>query len=296
MTDMLTITDVNQLKDWRHSQLNHPVAVVMTMGALHDGHVALIRTARAHLDTHYGGEGTVVVTIFVNPTQFNNGADYEQYPQSFESDLQTCEQHGVDLVFSPSVNQMYPEGIENASLLNPSEAADVLDGPLRPGHFNGVVTVVSRLFDLVQPTVALFGEKDYQQLVIIQDLVRTQHRNIEIVPVPTVRESDAVAFSSRNKRLTLTGRALAKHIPATFALVKHAISEGKSLADALDAGVQYIGNQPGIDLEYLEIRSQKLEPVTSPGIARIFIAAKILGVRLIDNDTIEIGVENVASN
>ena len=291
---MLTLHNADSFAQWRSTVGDEPVAVVMTMGALHDGHVALINAARGYLRQQHDGRGYVVVTIFVNPTQFDETTDFNNYPRTLDDDVQKCESSGADIVFAPLVHDVYPEGIEHVQRLTPSQHADVLDGPLRPGHFSGVITVVSRLFDLVKPTAAFFGEKDYQQLVVIKDLAAMQSREIEVVGVETVRESDGLAHSSRNKNLSLTGRALAKHIPAVLALVRHLLAEGHQLEDCVGEGIRYLATQRGIELEYLEVRALDLDPVITAGPARLFVAVTIGDVRLIDNIEVEIGEENVA--
>jgi len=291
---MLTLESADTFATWRSTIGDEPVAVVMTLGALHDGHIALINAARDYLRRQHDGRGYVVVTIFVNPMQFDEPTDFNNYPRTLDVDVQKCESSGTDVVFVPLVHDVYPEGIDHIQRLTPSQHADVLDGPLRPGHFSGVVTVVSRLFDLVKPTAAFFGEKDYQQLVVIKDLVATQARLIDVVGVETVRESDGLAHSSRNKNLSLTGRALAKHIPAALALVRHLLAEGHLLEDCVGEGIRYLATQPGIELEYLEVRALNLDSVTTAGPARLFVAIAIGDVRLIDNVEVEIGEENVA--
>lgn len=296
MTDMLTFNRVLEFSKWRDSVGDVPVAAVLTMGALHDGHIALISEAKKYLHDNYSTPGFVVVTVFVNPTQFDDSTDFENYPHTLEQDVTVCAENEVSVLFCPTSDQVYPDGIDQIDLLMPSAAADVLDGPLRPNHFAGVVTVVSRLFDIIQPTVAFFGEKDYQQLVVIKDLVKQQQRAISIVPFPTVRASDGLALSSRNTRLSITGRGLAKHIPATISLVKHALAEGHDINHAIELGANYLHAQPGIELEYVEILSPQLTPVKEPGAGRVFVAVKIGGVRLIDNEQVEIGDANVAHN
>ena len=293
---MVTFTSAEDFHTWRFSIEQEPVAVIMTMGALHDGHVALISAAQEHRRTQWSGKGQIVVTIFVNPTQFNDDQDFEKYPRTFAQDVGLCEERGIDAVLVPTVADVYPEGLENVPLIAPSKHAEVLDGPHRPGHFSGVVTVVSRLCDMVQPNAAFFGEKDFQQLVVVRDLMTTQKRNVEIIGVPTVRQADGVALSSRNSRLSITGRALAKHIPATFSLVKHLLDQGHHFEDCVAQGAQYLAMQPGIELEYLEIRDNNLDLVDHAGPARIFVALNIGNVRLIDNELLEIGEENVARN
>ncbi len=182
------------------------VALVPTMGALHEGHLSLIRRAKEENDI-------VVVSIFVNPIQFNNKEDLEKYPRTVDADCQFIKDY-ADFVFIPSVEEMYPEPVVNCYSFGPLEA--VMEGPRRPGHFAGVATVVSRLFDIVQPRRAYFGEKDYQQLAIIRDLVRQMGVDIEIVPCPIVRADDGLALSSRNKRLSTEARDMAPAIYATL--------------------------------------------------------------------------------
>lgn len=290
---MLTFASKEKFVQWRNELGDEPVAVVMTMGALHDGHRALIQTAHEALKNQFHGVGKVVVTVFVNPTQFNEQKDFDDYPQTLAQDEVFCREAGVDAVFAPTTQDMYPEGISNVQMLAPSHHADVLEGPLRPGHFAGVVTIVSRLCDVVRPSIAVFGEKDYQQLVVIRDLFAQEQRDVGIIGVPTVRDSDGVAKSSRNARLSLTGRALAKHIPAAISLVQHALAEGHTVSECASQGMQYLMSQPGVELEYCEIRTPDLELVTHPGTARLFIALRIGQVRLIDNVPLEIGDENV---
>lgn len=182
------------------------VALVPTMGALHEGHLSLIRRAKEENDI-------VVVSIFVNPIQFNNKEDLEKYPRTVDADCQFIKDY-ADFVFIPSVEEMYPEPVVNRYSFGPLEA--VMEGPRRPGHFAGVATVVSRLFDIVQPRRAYFGEKDYQQLAIIRDLVRQMGVAIEIVSCPIVRADDGLALSSRNKRLSTEARDMAPAIYATL--------------------------------------------------------------------------------
>lgn len=296
MSDQAFLTSSESFLAWRESLAESPVMFVPTMGALHSGHAALIDAAHAYLKTHHSGHGRVVVSIFVNPIQFTEQADLESYPKTLDQDLALCALHNVDVVFAPSASDVYPEGIENTSFLEPGAKAVGLEGKDRPGHFAGVVTVVNRLFDLVQPTAAFFGEKDYQQLAVIRELVLSRIDDIKIVAVPTVRDLDGLALSSRNKRLSIIGRATAKQIPAALALAEHLLAEGSSIAKAKESVRQYLEMQSGIDFEYFEILNSDLSEISNPGSARMFIAATVNNVRLIDNKIVEVREENVISN
>lgn len=296
MSDFAELPSANSFIQWREAQIELPVVFIPTMGALHAGHSALIDSAHAYLKTHHGGLGRVVVSIFVNPTQFTQQADLANYPKTLEADLALCALHQVDVVFAPSVTDIYPEGLENISFLDPGPNANELEGQNRPGHFAGVVTVVSRLFDFVKPTAAFFGEKDYQQLLVIKELTKHRTDDIEIIAVPTVRDVDGLALSSRNQRLSITGRAMAKQIPAAIALAEHALVEGASVSQTKQAVQQYLEMQVGIEFEYFEIRDENFEEISKPGPARLLIAAIVNHVRLIDNVLVEIRNENVTSN
>lgn len=180
------------------ASLPSPVGLVPTMGALHAGHIALIERARAEC-------ASVVVSVFVNPTQFGPGEDFERYPRDLETDMRACREHGVDVVFAPDVPTMYPPG--HATTVDPGPLAGVLEGAVRPGHFRGVATVVSILFGLVRPDRAYFGQKDGQQAVVVHHVVRDLAMPLDVVVVPTVREADGLALSSRNAYLSASERA-----------------------------------------------------------------------------------------
>ena len=293
---MAVLSTTDSFAQWRNSIGNDLVLLVPTMGALHQGHIELIRSAQIWLKTHEISNGHIVVTIFVNPTQFSEVMDYESYPSTLAEDLEICAQQGVNVVFAPTPAQVYPEGISEVELLAPGAKAIGLESDYRPNHFAGVVTVLRRLFDLVKPDVAFFGEKDYQQLQVVTDYFGATDPNLKIIAVPTVREIDGVALSSRNRRLSITGRATAKHIPAAFALAEHALVEGNAISDVQNVAASYLENQPGIELEYFEIRNADLTEVSGPGSGRILLAVKIQNVRLIDNVSVEIGAENVTGN
>ena len=296
MSDIAVLTSRESFSDWRDSLTDEPVMFVPTMGALHAGHIALIDAAHVYLKTHHNGHGRIVLSIFVNPTQFTGQSDLATYPKTLDADLSLCAQHQVDVVFVPNVSDIYPEGTEHVFLLDPGSKAQGLEAQDRPGHFAGVATVVSLLFDLVAPTAAFFGEKDFQQLLVVKDLAATRSERIEIVAVPTVRDLDGLALSSRNQRLTIIGRAIAKQIPAALALAEHSLAEGASVNHTKQVVKQYLEMQAGMEFEYFEILDENLNEISKPGAARLLLAATVNNVRLIDNALIEIRNENVISN
>ncbi|HCT77747.1 MAG TPA: pantoate--beta-alanine ligase [Micromonosporaceae bacterium] len=249
------------------------VAVVMTMGALHAGHAALFQAARKDADF-------VIATIFVNPLQFGPNEDLARYPRTFEADLAMCEAEGVDLVFAPPLEEMYPHG-EPAVTIEPGPLGDELEGAVRPGHFAGVLTVVLKLLNLTAADLAYFGEKDYQQLTLIRGMVRDLEVPVEIVGVPTVREDDGLALSSRNRYLSDDERELAPAL--SRALQKSAAQE---IADAVlaTAGKELAG----LTVDYLELRDPALGPPPAHGPARLLVAARVGTTRLIDNIALEL--------
>ncbi|KAA1419564.1 pantoate--beta-alanine ligase [Nocardioides humilatus] len=268
------------------------VAFVPTMGALHEGHASLMRSARDQV----GPDGSVVVSIFVNPLQFAPGEDLDRYPRTFDDDLDVCGREGVDVVFAPTVSEVYPGGVSagittESVTVDPGPLGDVLEGASRPGHFRGVLTVVAKLFGLVRPDVAVFGEKDYQQLALIRLMVSDLCLGIEIVGAPTDREPDGLARSSRNRYLDPVQREQA--VALNRALRRAADAADQGYAAALAAGQAELQRSAGIDLDYLEIRATDLAelPVdATPGTsARALIAARVGTTRLIDNLALTIG-------
>lgn len=258
------------------------VALVPTMGALHDGHASLMDEARRRVaDTD-----AVVVSIFVNPMQFGPGEDLDRYPRTFDADLEVCGAHGVDVVFAPSVDEVYPGG-EPQVTVEPGPLAEVLEGAVRPGHFRGVLTVVAKLFGLVQPDLAVFGQKDYQQLVLIRRMVADLCLPVEVVGAPTVREGSGLALSSRNKYLSADERREA----AALSLALHAaVERGPEGAEhALAAARAVLRDVPGHDLDYLELTDPDLGPAPESGEARLLIAARVGTTRLIDNTPLHLG-------
>jgi pantoate--beta-alanine ligase len=251
------------------------VAVVMTMGALHPGHAELVRIARKRADV-------VVVTIFLNPLQFAPGEDLSRYPRTFDADLVICEREGVDLVFAPTPDMVYPDG-EPSVRVDAGWLGDVLEGASRPGHFSGVLTVVAKLFHLTRADVALFGEKDAQQLALIRGMVRDLDIGVEVVGVPTVREPDGLALSSRNMYLSADDRQIA--VTLSSALYAGAARAEAGAEQVLAAAAEVLRDVPGLEVDYLElVDDQTWQPATaSDGHARLLVAARLGSTRLIDN-------------
>lgn len=257
------------------------VAVVMTMGALHAGHVQLIDVARERADS-------VLVTIFVNPLQFGVGEDLDKYPRTLESDLASCAEHGVDLVFAPSVEDMYPRG-ESVRRHHAGDLGEQLEGAVRPSHFDGVLTVVALLLELTRPDIAVFGEKDAQQLALIRRLVAEQEYPVEVVGVPTVREPDGLALSSRNRYLDDAGRRNA--LALSRALRAGAARAGDGATAALVAAQEVLAAAPEVDLDYVVIVDDATwQPAqTDTQNARILVAGRVGSTRLIDNVPVVLG-------
>jgi pantoate--beta-alanine ligase len=257
------------------------VAVVPTMGALHEGHLHLIDIAHEHAMR-------VIVTIFVNPIQFNRTDDFAKYPRTIDDDADQCRAKGVGALYLPTAEVMYPTGYE--TYVVPGTLADPLCGSGRPGHFRGVTTVVSKLFNATQPQVAVFGQKDFQQLAIIRRMTIDLDFPIEIVGVPTVREADGLAMSSRNVRLSPAERIAARCIPRGLDAAAAAVHDGERSA-AVIAGIaaQQIGQEPLARIEYLDVRDpDTLQPVHHIDGPTLLATATWVGdVRLIDNVILE---------
>src|SRR2546423_211597 len=259
---------------------------VATMGALHQGHLSLVRTARSQSDV-------VVVSIFVNPAQFGPKEDFSKYPRSFEKDSALLEAEKVDYIFSPSVEEMYPAG--SASWVTVEGLSEQLDGRSRPGHFRGVTTVVSKLFNIIQPDLAFFGQKDAAQAAIIRKMARDLNFDVRIIVCPIVREQDGLAMSSRNVYLSPEERKQATVLYRSLMRAQTLADQGESnSASLLAAGKQVIAEAPAVKLDYFEIvNSDTLEPVSniSRG-ALVAVAAYVGNTRLIDNIVL-IGVGQV---
>lgn len=270
------IVDIQRFVEEKHN-LGLKVGFVPTMGALHEGHISLINRAKKENDI-------VVCSVFVNPIQFNNPADLEKYPRTPEKDITKLEQAGCDAVFMPTAEEMYPNKVEDHYDFGDIE--HVMEGACRPGHFNGVAIVVRKLFEIVNPNKAYFGEKDFQQLAIIKKMVRDLNMNLEIVPCPIVRENDGLAMSSRNVRLNEAERAIAPKIFATLndsITKKDAMSPSEMKKYTLDKYAEI----KEFDVEYVEITDEinlkSLENWNECDHARIFVALQLGPVRLIDN-------------
>lgn len=263
-----------------HRVAGRRVGVVPTMGALHDGHMALVDEARRHADV-------VVVTIFVNPLQFNRPDDFTAYPRPIDDDLAICRAHGVDAVYAPLAAAMYPAGFETHVV--PGALADVLEGAQRPGHFRGVTTVVTKLFNATRPHVAVFGRKDFQQLAIIRRMTLDLDMAIEIVGMPTVREADGLAMSSRNRRLDAAQRAAAVCVPRSLQALRAAYADGERDAARLaHVARAVVDAEPLARFEHLElVHADTLQPMQEADEHTVAVTAVWFGeVRLIDNDRV----------
>jgi len=256
------------------------IAFVPTMGALHAGHMALVAEGRRRADH-------VVASIFVNPTQFAASEDLSTYPRREATDARMLEEEGCAILWSPDVATMYPEGA--AIDVRAGSLGEGLDGAARPGHFDGVATVVSRLFDQVRPDIALFGEKDYQQLAVIRQMVRDRGLAVEIIGVPTQRDADGLALSSRNAYLTDDERQSARALPRALGEAAAAIQRGGDVGEALAAAKERLVKAGFDPVDYIELRdAETLEPVTAlERPARLLAAARIGRTRLIDNLAVE---------
>jgi len=250
----------------------------MTMGALHDGHAELMRRARAEC-------ASVVATLFVNPLQFGAGEDLDRYPRTFDADLEICAETGVDVLFAPGEPELYPNG-RPATAVTAGPLGDVLEGASRPGHFDGVLTVVLKLLHLTAPQVAYFGEKDYQQLTVIRQMVADLDLDVRIAPVPTVREQDGMARSSRNRFLAPDQRAAA--LALSRGLLAGAAAGPFGAAAVLAAAHAEIDGVPGLELDYLQLCSPDLQTAPNSGPARLLVAARTGQTRLIDNLPVEL--------
>jgi pantoate--beta-alanine ligase len=256
------------------------VGLVPTMGALHHGHAQLIAECRHETDL-------AVVSIFVNPTQFGPAEDFDRYPRSLDDDVRRCEAAGAGLVFAPSVATVYPNGGGSTYVEVPG-LSDILEGACRPGHFRGVATVVLKLFEIVQPDVAIFGQKDYQQQLVIRRMVRDLHVPVVIRVAPTVREPDGLAQSSRNRYLNVQERQDALALYRALEAAQQAVAAGQHEADRIRQILRdTLESRPGVKLEYAEVAdADTLEPLSDLGKGRrvvALLAAQVGSTRLIDN-------------
>jgi pantoate--beta-alanine ligase len=259
--------------------VGNKVVLVPTMGALHAGHRELLRRARNIPNT------VLVTSIFVNPLQFGPNEDLSRYPRPLEADLEVCAEERAEIVFTPEREHMYPPGSQVT--VHPGPLGSELEGVVRPGHFDGVLTVVNKLFNIVRPDYALFGEKDYQQLVLIKRMVADLDMETRVIGVPTVREPDGLALSSRNVYLNASERQSAVALSAALAAGSYV---GRSGVDAvLSAAREVLAAHPEVAVDYLEVRSPDLGAPPERGEARLLVAAKVGTTRLIDNAGLWLG-------
>lgn len=276
---MLVLHTVREMRDFVRQvrAQGKTIGFVPTMGYFHEGHLALMRRARESCDV-------VVVSIFVNPLQFGPREDYQRYPRDFQRDKALAESVGVDVIFYPSDEEMYPPGF--ATYVEVQELTECLCGVFRPGHFRGVTTVVAKLFNIVQPDKAFFGQKDAQQALVIKKMVQDLNMDLEVVVLPTVREEDGLAMSSRNVYLNPQERQLAAAIPRSLRAAEEAYRAGERQAQRLVELVRSVlSESPGIEVEYVEVRGlPDLRPVEHvEGPALLALAVRIGPARLIDN-------------
>ena len=254
------------------------IAFVPTMGYFHEGHLSLMREGRERGDV-------LVVSIFVNPTQFGPGEDFDRYPRDMERDLRMAEEVGVDVIFAPTVEEMYPEGYQ--TYVEVEKVTKYLCGLSRPGHFRGVTTVVTKLFNIVKPHVALFGQKDYQQLITIQRMVKDLNMDVEIVGMPTVREEDGLAASSRNVYLSPEERKAALSLHRSLRRAEELFSEGvRESQRILEEVKKVLEAEPLVKIDYVHVCDpETLEDIEGPigERALVAVAAKVGITRLIDN-------------
>nr|VVV03099.1 Pantothenate synthetase [Aliivibrio wodanis] len=272
-----------QIKTWKRE--GKRIAFVPTMGNLHEGHLTLVRTAREHADI-------VVASIFVNPMQFNNNDDLNNYPRTIDEDIEKLTAEKVDLVFTPTPEIMYPEGLDKQTVVDVPVISTILEGASRPGHFKGVSTVVNKLFNIVQPDVACFGEKDFQQLALIRQMVIDMALDIEIVGVATVREADSLAMSSRNNLLTLNERQRAPVLARTMRWISSQMRGGRTDYESLieDASDQLRAADLQPDEIFIRDARTLQEPTEETTQAVILMAAFLGQVRLIDNLVVELHI------
>lgn len=282
ISDSMRVISTNSEMSLACREAAKPIGLVPTMGALHAGHLSLVDRARAD-------NFTVAVSIFVNPTQFGNKADLEHYPRDLEGDLELLRRHGVDLVYAPTVDEVYPNGFDTWVDVGP--LAEKLEGLHRPGHFRGVATVVTKLFNVTQPNRAYFGQKDGQQTVVIQKLVRDLDMGVELIVMPTIRELDGLALSSRNVQLSPEQRAAAPVLYRALCQVHALWMSGERNGDTLrDAARGLLLAEARVDLiDYVSVADMmtlsEMERVDGPAMASA--AVRMGSVRLIDNIVLE---------
>jgi len=277
---MTIIHSTSEFGAWRKCITSQTVAFVPTMGALHRGHHSLITHAAQNCDL-------VVVSIFVNALQFGDSNDYDKYPRTEQSDYLASVASGANIVFAPQQQDMFPSDFDQ--YLTPSPLANNYEGKHRPGHFAGVVTAVNRLFDIVKPTVAIFGAKDFQQVAVIRAMSNELHPTVRIVSLETVRDADGLALSSRNARLSNASRLQAQVIPRALQAIANLYSQGETRSHVLKSeGLKILGSERNMHVEYLEIVLQDtLNTVDEARDAVVLFAGVLDGVRLIDNQLLQ---------
>lgn len=277
MKTLNTITEM-RAEITAQKKLQKKIAFVPTMGALHRGHLELVKKAREVADI-------VVVSIFVNKTQFNDANDYAKYPRQLESDALQLQKIGVDFLFAPDEKEIYPQ--DSAIKIHVTKFADCLCGSTRPGHFDGVSLIVSKLFNIIEPHFAIFGEKDFQQVLIIKKLVRDLNFNLQIITCDIIRENSGLAMSSRNQRLSEDDKIKAANIYKILNEIKSEITEGKNISEIIAKKIKKFLEIGFEKIDYLEIRNEEnlqlLQNFSDTKNVRIFIAIYLNGVRLIDN-------------
>ena len=263
-----------RISEWKRAGLR--IGLVPTMGNLHAGHFSLVEAVRQRVDR-------VVASVFVNPTQFGPNEDFARYPRTPEQDARGLEAAGCDLLWLPSVEAMYPLGLHNTVTVRVPGITEILDGAHRPGHFDGVATVVSRLFNQVQPDVAAFGRKDYQQLAVIAHLVADLAFPVELLPVEIARDTDGLALSSRNQYLDADARARAPALDAALRALRESMRAGAGVEAATGAAKATL-RQAGFEVDYVEVHAPDLSPfIEGKGAAVALAAARLGATRLIDN-------------
>ena len=270
-----------EVRRWRRE--GKRIALVPTMGNLHDGHLTLVDEARARADI-------VVVSVFVNPMQFDRADDLARYPRTLQEDCEKLNRHGVDVVFAPAAAEVYPTGLENQTFVEVPVLSSLLEGASRPGHFRGVATIVSKLFNLVQPDLACFGEKDFQQLAIIRKMVADMGYDIEIIGVPTVRAQDGLALSSRNGYLNADERKLASGLSEVIRSMAARLENGeRHIEEIIEAGEATL-HEKGFQPDGLAIcDAETLQPLTVESRRAVILMAAWLGkARLIDNQQVDL--------
>ncbi len=273
---MKIINTISEFIEHRN-ELSKKIALVPTMGSIHEGHISLVETAKKHGDI-------IIATIFVNPIQFNNTEDYNSYPKDFDKDVEILEKNGVDILFCPSLSEVYPDGFDTTVRVN--SLSNSLEGQYRKGHMEGVATIVTKLFNIILPDYAIFGEKDYQQLLLIKSFVKDLNMSVEIIQSKTVRDKEGLALSSRNIKLTSAERLVACEIIKSLNIAFEKIISGQKNSEQIINFIkEHLASFDSIKIEYVSIRNpydfEILDKIQEEFV--ILVAAFIGEIRLIDN-------------